>query len=306
MLTSAATALLCFAGLADPARGEGDHPPPQAGEDWRTLEARTRPDPLPLISDTGLEVGLGSLDPENLAKPRPEPPFNLTGNWGFRRFTGRDYEVHGHWNFSPLPNFTPRGQAFYDEFRRFEAAGRRHLEPTAFCHPAGMPRLMTRLGPLMMLQYPTAIYMVSRLNNEYRVIYLDGRPRIDRSIREPNYGGESIGYWDGDTLVVETEGFIDENHLIQLGVITGDQLRITERIRMINNGNTLVIELTMVDPVHWEGEWKHVIFHDRMLRADVREANCLWEDNLALPGMTRYEPDEIYLEEIRRIETGER
>jgi len=275
--------------------------PPAVGEDWRVLEARTRPATLPLVSDTGLETGPGALDPENLAKPRPAPPFDLTGVWAFRGFTGADYEVHGHYNFAPLPKFTPKGQAFRDEYLRFEAAGRRHLEPSAFCHPAGMPRLQTRFGSLMMLQYPTAIYMVSRLNNEYRTVFLDERPRVDPAIREPNYLGESRGRWEGDTLVIETEGFIGDNHLMMVGVITGEQLRIIERISMINDGNTLMFDYTFIDPEHWEGEWKNVRFHDRILRSDVMEANCLFEDNMALPGMVPYESDEIYLEEMRRI-----
>ena len=96
-----------------------------------------------------------------------------------------------------------------------------------------------------------------------------------------------MGYWDGDTLVVETSGFIGENHLIQAGVPTGEQLKIVERISMINDGNTLVSEYTFTDPEYWVGEWKHVKFRDRVLRIDVREANCIYEDNFALPGMDR-------------------
>jgi len=41
----------------------------------------------------------------------------------------------------------------------------------------------------------------------------------------------------------------------------------------------------MTDPEHWIGEWRHVKFRDRMLRADVREASCLPADNALLPGM---------------------
>ena len=96
----------------------------------------------------------------------------------------------------------------------------------------------------MMIQFPTAIFMVSRLNNEYRVIFTDGRERIPEGKLDRNWGGESLGHWEGDTLVVETTGFTDDNHLIQAGVITGDQLKIVERIQMINDGNTLVTEFT--------------------------------------------------------------
>ena len=267
------------------------HVPPPEGETWQMREEKTRPPALPIISDGGSAGDSGStgltpgvFDPENLAKERSEPRFDLTGVWQFR---GEDEwrANYGSYEFKPGPRFTEQGQAFYDAYQQAAATGDRFFDPTAACYPAGMPRLMTRYGSLMMLQYPTAIFMVSRLSNEYRVIYLDGRERVSDTYRDRNWGGESLGRWEGGTLVVETEGFTDENHLMQAGVITGSQLRITERIRMINDGNTLVTEFSFVDPEHWIGEWKHVKFRDRVLRSDVKEANCLQEDNLALPGL---------------------
>ncbi len=145
-----------------------------------------------------------------------------------------------------------------DKYLSYAKAGERYVEPTAYCYPAGMPRLMNRVGPLMMLQYPATIFMVSRLNNEYRVIYLNGRVRQPTNLRDPNWGrGSLCGYLDGDTLMVETEGFTDENHLMQQGVITNDQLKITERFTVINDGNTLKMDYVFVDPEHLIGEWKH-------------------------------------------------
>jgi len=137
----------------------------------------------------------------------------------------------------------------------------------------------------MMLQYPTAIYMLSRLSNEYRVIYLDGRERVPENLLDRNWGGESLGHWDGNTLVIETTGFTNENHLIQAGVKTGSQLKIVERYQLINDGSTLVMDFTFTDPEHWVGEWHHIKFRDKVLRSDVREANCIYKDNLALPGL---------------------
>ena len=114
---------------------------------------------------------------------------------------------------------------------------------------------------------------------------MDGRERTPPEHRTPSWNGESIGRWEGDTLVVETEGFTDENHLIQQGIFTGDQLKITERITMLNDGNTIKMEFIMTDPEHWVGEWRHTKFRDRILRYDVREANCLPKDNELLPGL---------------------
>jgi len=261
-----------------------DYVPPPVGETWQERERKTRPAQLPMVGSDPRQTGPGALDPDHLAKDWPEPAFDLTGNWAFRgeQDWGQNYGVY---EFKPHPTWTAKGQQIYDEYQEYAKAGRRFSEPTAECFPAGMPRLMTRYGSLMMLQYPTAIFMVSRLNNEYRAIWLDGRAREPEASRDYNWNGESIGHWEGDTLVVETTGFTDENHLIQQGVFTGDQLKVIERIQVINDGNTMVTEYIMTDPEHWEGEWRHIKFRDRMLRADVREANCLPADNDLLPGM---------------------
>ena len=265
--------------------------PPPEGETWQERERKTRPTQLPVVSQ-GLAPGdapatgqmAGALDPDNLARERPPAPFDITGVWQFR---GEDEwrANYGSFEFKPKPRLTPKAQAYLDAYIEASNLGERFGDPTALCYPPGMPRYMTRYGSLMMLQYPTAIYMVSRLNNDYRVIYLDGRERLPDGQLDRNWHGESLGYWDGDTLVVETTGFIGENHLIQAGVLAGEQLKIVERYQMINDGNTLVIEFTFTDPEHWEGEWKHVKFRDRVLRSDVREANCIYTDNQLLPGM---------------------
>ncbi len=261
-----------------------DYVPPPDGETWQERERKTRPAQLPMIGNDPRQTGSGALDPDHLAKDWPKPAFDLTGNWAFRgeQDWGQNYGVY---EFKPHPIWTAKGQQIYDEYQEYAKAGRRFSEPTAECFPAGMPRLMTRYGSLMMLQYPTAIFMVSRLNNEYRAIWLDSREREPEASRDYNWNGESIGYWEGDTLVVEATGFTDENHLIQQGVFTGDQLKVIERIQVINDGNTMVTEYIMTDPEHWEGEWRHIKFRDRMLRADVREATCLPADNDLLPGM---------------------
>ena len=257
--------------------------PPPAGETWQEREKKTRPARLPLVGNDPRQTGPGALDPTNLAKPRPKPPFDLTGTWAFRG--EEEYRAnYGSYEFKPHPKWTEKGQQIYDEYLSYARAGRRYKEPTAQCYPAGMPRLMNRYGSLMMMQYPTAIFMVSRLNNEYRAIWLDGRDREPEVTRDPNWNGESIGHWEGNTLVVESIGFTDENHLIQQGVFTGDQLKIIERISLINDGNTMVMEYVMTDPEYWVGEWRHVKFRDRILNADVREATCLPADNALLPG----------------------
>ena len=262
-----------------------EYVPPPDGETWQKREARTRPAELPMPKGrVGSGDIPGALDPEHLAKAWPKEPFDMTGTWDFRGEVAEQAH-YGQYEFKPHPEFTEKSKKIYAEYQEYARAGKRYIEPTAFCYPAGMPRLMTRYGALMILQYPTAIFIMSRLNNEYRVIFMDGRNREPENIRDKNWSGESLGHWEGDTLVVETEGFTDDNHLIQQGIFAGDQLKITERFTMLNNGNTIKMDFIMTDPEHWVGEWRHTKFRDRLLKSDVREANCLFEDNEALPGM---------------------
>ena len=93
-----------------------EYVPPPAGETWQQREQKTRPSQLPIVSQ-GLGPGEtpgadipGALDPDNLAKPRPAAPFDLTGLWQFR---GEDeYRAnYGSFEFKPMPELTAKGKA---------------------------------------------------------------------------------------------------------------------------------------------------------------------------------------------------
>ena len=179
--------------------------------------------------------------PPTCAKPRPKPPFDLTGVW-----------LHGGgpdngFRFSPPAGFklTPEAQVHYDAAQKAQTEGKVYRDDIGQCWPAGLPVIMTRVWPIAMMQLPTAIYMVSEFMNSLRVVYLDGRPHSDPDIVVPSFNGESIGRWEGDTLVIDTRHFVGHHHWIDSGIPASDALRIVERMRMINNGQTLEIEYTL-------------------------------------------------------------
>ena len=103
---------------------------------------------------------------------------------------------------------------------------------------------MTRVWPIAMIQKPTVIFMVSGFMNSTRIIYLDGRKHTDPDLVIPSFNGESIGHWEGDTLVVDTVGFVDDHHWLDNGIPASDQSHIVERMRLIGDGATLEIEYT--------------------------------------------------------------
>jgi hypothetical protein len=217
---------------------------------------------------------LGALSPANLAKPRPKPPFDLTGTWLHDNSGGGN-----SWKFVP-PAFklTPEAQAHYDAGQKATKEGKVYRDDIGQCWPAGMPLIMTRVWPIAMVQLPTAIYMTSAFMNSLRIVYLDGRSHSNPDIVVPSFNGESIGRWEENTLVVDTKYFPGHHHWMDQGgasIPASDQLRIIERIRMVNE-NVLEIEFTMTDPKSWEGEWKTTKRWNRV-HDDITQAEC-WPD----------------------------
>ena len=222
---------------------------------------------------------LGALAPANIAKPRPKPPFDLTGTW-----------LHGGgqdngFRFSPPPGFklTPEAQIHYDAARKAQAEGKVYRDDIGQCWPSGLPILMTRVWPIAMIQLPTMVLMVQELMNTMRIIYLDGRPHTDPDIAVPSFNGESIGHWENDTLVVDTKYFVAEHHWIDSGIPGSDALHIVERIRLINEGKTLEMAYTLTDPKSWEGDWKMTKRWQRVDDRDIAEVECLPDLNDHMP-----------------------
>jgi hypothetical protein len=225
---------------------------------------------------------LGALAPANIAKPRPKPAFDITGTWLHDNSSGPN-----SWKFIP-PTFklTASAQAHYDAGQKAAKEGKLYRDDIGQCWPAGMPLIMTRVWPIAMIQKPTVIYMISGFMNSLRIIYIDGRSHSDPDVVVPSFNGESIGRWEGDTLVVDTKYFVGENHWMDQGgaaIPASDALHIIERMRLINNGQTLEIEYTMTDPKSWEGEWKTTKQWKRVDDTDITEVECLPDLNDHLP-----------------------
>jgi hypothetical protein len=225
----------------------------------------------------------GALDPANLAKPRPKPPFDMTGTWFVDLSQGFNKFMFG----PPYPEFLAEGQKAMKEGAAARARGENYRDSIGQCYPAGLPMIMTRVWPIMFVQVPTAIYMVAGFTNSFRTIYLDGRTHTDFDIYVPTYNGESIGKWEGDTLVVTTKGFETDNHWIDTGLPVSEEFQVVERIKMVNAGNTLEIEYIMTDPKNWKGEWRNTKRWDRVLESDIGEVECTEARNANIPGTTR-------------------
>lgn len=234
-------------------------------------------------ADDPFATPVGALALENLERDRPPAPFDMTGTW----FVDLD-ATPSSWRFGPpYPEFTPAAQVHIDRSREATAAGKVYRDDIGQCWPAGLPLIMTRVWPFALIQVPTAIYMVSGFMNSFRVIYTDGRSHTHPDIVVRTFNGESIGTWEGDTLVVDTRHFVADHHWMDqagIAIPAGDQLRIVERIRMVDD--QLVIEYIMTDPEYWVGEWRSTKYFNRVSDVDITEVECLPDLNDNLPSTT--------------------
>ena len=171
--------------------------------------------------------------------------------------------------------FQPWARAVYD-IRQID-----QFEPHTRCKASGVSRQFSTPYGTEFVEVPDLKRMYIMDNggpNSYRIVYLDGRSHTDPDIIVRTFNGESIGRWEGDTLVVDTLGFRGDHHWMDQGgasIPAGEQLHIVERIRLINDRKQLEIEYTMTDPEYWEGEWKSTKRFNRVNDEDIQEVSCL-------------------------------
>jgi len=222
----------------------------------------------------------GVLAPENLRKPRPAAPFDLTGTWFVDLAEGFNKFLFG----PPYPEFFEGGQEALREAPLHAARNETYRDSIGQCFPPGMPMIMTRVWPHNFIQLPTAIFMISGFNNSVRTIFLDGRAHSDPDLVVPSYNGESIGRWEGNALVVHTRYFESDNHWIDRGIPISEEFEIVERIRLLDPGTVMEIEYIMTDPQNWQGEWRSTKRFSRQDFTDINESNCILAYNDNLPG----------------------
>ena len=173
--------------------------------------------------------------------------------------------------------------------RRPTAEGKVYRDDIGQCWPAGLPLIMTRYWPMAMIQLPTAIYMVSGFMNSLRIVYLDGRTHTEPDVVVRTYNGESIGRWEGDTLVVDTIAFPRRPPLDGSGRRVDSRRRAAAHRRahqLVSDGKQLEIEYTMTDPENWDGEWKSTKRFNRVDDVDIQEVSCLPDLNQHLQSTT--------------------
>lgn len=184
---------------------------------------------------------------------------------------------------------TPKYEAAYEK-KLAEVKAGTEWDRLSDCLPAGFPRMLTEPFLREFIVTPAETWMSHEQVNETRRIYTDGRGHVPDDEAVPLWLGDSIGFWDGDTLVVHT------NHLKAGQYQRGQpdfsfQISTVERIRK-TDADSIEDRITIYDPVSLKQPW-HVVFHYRKVKQpDVRINYDACEENnnvyRAPDGTTRF------------------
>jgi len=195
----------------------------------------------------------------------PEGKPDLSGNW--IRFRGEGGGLPGRGrgaapappadpNSPPIATFfelganMPGGLPFTPwaaELRKQREAANAKDNPDALCLPMGITQFHMHGQPRKIMQNANVIAIMYEANYGLRYIYIDGRPLPPQGEPQPWWYGYSVGRWEGDTLVVETNNLRDDGWLDVRGSPLTDQARILERFRRPTHGK-LEIDITIEDP----------------------------------------------------------
>jgi hypothetical protein len=148
--------------------------------------------------------------------------------------------------------------------------------PDAHCLPMGIMQFHNHPEPRKIIQTPRVTIIIYEANSGLRQIYTDGRP-LPNNDPQPWWYGYSVGRWEGDTLVVETTGFIEDGWLDINGNPLTEAAKVTERFRRVNYGN-LEIDVTVNDPKAYTRPWTVKVKQSIMLDTDLIEFICLDRD----------------------------
>jgi hypothetical protein len=145
-------------------------------------------------------------------------------------------------------------------------------DPHVRCMPDTFIRSYTLPHYQKWVQVPGLLVQLDEMNAMYRQIFTDGRPLPMNP--NPAWNGYSSAKWEGDTLVVESNGFRDDLWIDMSGSFISEAAKIRERIRRPNYGQML-IEVTVDDPKVYTKPWTVTLKEKIVLDTELVDEICL-------------------------------
>ena len=154
----------------------------------------------------------------------------------------------------------------------FILAGNPGYTRQAACWPMGVPAfLLYPVQPIYIVQSAKEVVMISQQDHATRHIYLN----VPHSARvAPSWYGESVGHYEGDTLVVDTIGLNSQTYVDNYRTPHTDKLHVVERFRMTDGGKILEVSLHVEDPGAFTTSWNAIQRYRKSEQAPIGESFC--------------------------------
>jgi len=143
--------------------------------------------------------------------------------------------------------------------------------PSEHCLPHGIIGGMLPTVPFKLIQHPGITLLLYEQLDQYRQIFTDGRSWPNDM--QPAWYGYSIGYWEGETFVVDTKGFNDKTWLDDSGYPHSEAMRTYERFHRLDFGH-MDLEITIDDPVAYTEPWSVTLHLALMPDTELIEDVC--------------------------------
>ena len=149
-------------------------------------------------------------------------------------------------------------------------AGKIGYTPGTSCRPAGTPALMLAGGPFYFVQAPKEVTIIMEGDHQVRHVYMDV-PHTTNS--KPSWYGESVGHYEGDTLVIDTIGQSTRTFVDNYRTPHSDKLHVVERWKMVDDGKQIQVHVTVDDPDTFNEPWQGTKLFQRR-QGTLQEEAC--------------------------------
>ena len=180
----------------------------------------------------------------------------------------------------PPAKLTPEFQA--KMVKRIEDAKRGiEWDPISTCSPPGHPRWLTEPFLREFIVTPDQTWLINEMVNDVRRIYTDGRDHLAEDDRYPLYDGDSIGFWDGQKLVIHT-------NQLKAGIYQRSQPDYTDQVETVEiwqkaDDKTMRVDVWVYDPPALQESWyskqSYAKVDDQGKNLRIRYWNCGENEN---------------------------
>ncbi len=212
--------------------------------------------------------------PSSAAHSAPAAGADFSGVWQLgpkqmKHFDTQSDPIRG----GAWPPLKPEWMAEWRTTLQRKDKGMKIWDPAIHCL-GGMPSTMVGGYPMEILMTPGRVTLLTENFNQTRRIWTDGRGHPSADDLEYTFQGDSIGHWEGATLVIDTVGVREESVIDITAIPHSDQIHIIERVHLVGK-DQLDWEITLEDPVVFTKPWTNLRHFVRSPPGEaVREYIC--------------------------------